>query len=377
MSRKYLAEKQSIESNELKNDEVEFDLKDILCKIIGIRKTIYKATVVGVVIGIIVALSTPKQYAVKVTLSPEVGSSKGNNGLAGIAASFLGNGVSMGEGVDALNLSLAKDIVSSTPFLLELLDIKVPVYDSDKKVSLSFYLEKQSAPWWSYIIGLPSVAIGEIQSLFVNNNRNEITNERKQVAIQLTKDESSKINILKKNITVSIDKKTGITNVSVIFQEPIVTAVMADTIVHKLQEYIIDYRTSKSKEDCVYWEKIFKERKAEYYAAQKKYADYVDTHDNLILQGVRTEQERLQNDMNLAYQVYTQVANQLQVAKAKVQEEKPVFAVVEPAVVPLQPIGIGLKMYILLFVLVAVFSAVLWDLLVWKIFDRLKNVENK
>lgn len=38
--------------------------------------------------------------------------------------------------------------------------------------------------------------------------------------------------------------------------------------------------------------------------------------------------------MNLAYQVYSQVASQLQVARAKVQEEKPVFAVLEPAVDP-------------------------------------------
>ena len=39
-----------------------------------------------------------------------------------------------------------------------------------------------------------------------------------------------------------------------------------------------------------------------YYEAQRKYADYMDSHDNIILQSVRTEQERLQNDMSLAYQ---------------------------------------------------------------------------
>ena len=82
--------------------------------------------------------------------------------------------------------------------------------------------------------------------------------------------------------------------------------------------------------------------------------NYVDAHDNLVLQSVRAEQERLQNDMSLAYQVYSQVANQLQVARAKVQEEKPVFAVVEPAVVPLKPSGMGLKIYILLFVFLSV-----------------------
>ena len=51
----------------------------------------------------------------------------------------------------------------------------------------------------------------------------------------------------------------------------------------------------------------------------------------------------MQNDMSLAYQVYSQVAGQLQVARAKIQEEKPVFAVLEPAVVPLLPSGISKK----------------------------------
>ena len=47
----------------------------------------------------------------------------------GIAASFLGSGVTMGDGTDALNASLSADIVGSTPFLLELLSMKVPYPD--------------------------------------------------------------------------------------------------------------------------------------------------------------------------------------------------------------------------------------------------------
>ena len=38
-------------------DEIEIDLMDILRKIIAIRKTIYKAVGIGLVIGIIIALS--------------------------------------------------------------------------------------------------------------------------------------------------------------------------------------------------------------------------------------------------------------------------------------------------------------------------------
>ena len=142
----------------------------------------------------------------------------------------------------------------------------------------------------------------------------------------------------------------------------------------KLQEYITDYRTSKAKEDCLYLEKLFKERQQEYYVAQKEYANYIDSHDNIILQSVRAEQERLQNDMSLAYQVYSQVANQLQLARAKVQEEKPVFAVVEPAVVPLNPSGINKKIYVLVFVFLSVCFVMFWKLLGEELLGKFKEI---
>lgn len=41
--------------------------------------------------------------------------------------------------------------------------------------------------------------------------------------------------------------------------------------------------------------------------------------------------------MNLAYQVYTSVAQQLQVAEAKVQEITPIYTVLEPATIPIAP----------------------------------------
>ena len=357
----------SEQSVERKLEDMEIDLLDIFRKIVAIRKKIYKAATIGLLIGIIVGVSIPKRYTVTVTLSPEMGNDKGNSGLTGLAASFLGGSASMGGGVDALNASLSSDIVSSTPFLLELLNMQVMV-DKGETKTLSGYLMTESSPWWSYIIGLPSMVIGGVKSLFIKED--ELFGERQQGGVViLTEKEKDQIDALKKNITAIIDKKTAITNVSVTLQNPKIAAVIAD----RLQEHIIGYRTSKAKEDCVYLEKLFEERKQEYYATQKDYAEYVDTHDNLILQSVRAEQERLQNDMSLAYQVYSQVANQLQVARAKVQEEKPVFAVVEPAVVPLKASGLGLKVYVLLFVFLFVFGTISWILMGRNIFNCLRK----
>ena len=272
------------------DEEIEIDLMDILRKIIGIRKKIYKAAGIGLLIGIIVAISIPKQYTVTVTLSPEMGSDKAG-GLSGLAASFLGSGGTMGDGADALNVSLSPDIVSSTPFLLELsaMNISVP---KDENMTLNTYLDEESSPWWGYIIGLPSMVIGGVKSLFTQEEYESTPSHKaRQSTIELSKKESHKIEILKNKIVVLVDKKTSITSITVTLQNPKVAAVVADSVVKKLQGYIIGYRTSKAKEDCLYLEKLFKERQQEYYVVQKKYANYMDSHDNIILQSVRAEQE--------------------------------------------------------------------------------------
>lgn len=368
-SEKGIKQRQDIHND----DEIEIDLMDFLRKVIGIRKAIYKAAGIGLLIGIIIAISIPKQYTVEVTLSPEMGSTKGG-GLSGLAASFLGSGATMSEGSDALNASLSADIVSSTPFLLELVTMKI-FSSKEENMTLNTYLDEESSPWWSYVIGFPSMVIGGVKSLFIKEDEETVSDRANQGTIELSKKESQKIEILKKMISASVDKKTSMTSVVVTFQSPRVAALVADSVVKKLQEYIIDYRTFKAKEDCVYLEKLFKERQQEYYAAQKKYADYMDSHDNIILQSVRAEQERLQNDMSLAYQVYSQVASQLQVARAKVQEEKPVFAVVEPAVVPLTPSGISKKIYVLAFIFLSVCIVICWKLFGKDVLNKFKEIQ--
>lgn len=359
---------QNPDVQEPENDEVEIDWMEILRKIIAIRKTLYKAAGVGVILGIIIALSIPKQYTVTVTLSPEMGSdAKASGGLASLASSFLGTGATSSP--DALNATLAPDIVASTPFILELFNTKVQTLDGKLDTTLVAYLDEQKQPWWGYIKAAPGMAIGAIKSLFAEEtDTTTVLNP-----FQLTKEESEKVEGLRKALTANVDKKTAMTTLTVTMQDPKVTAIVADSVVAKLQQYIIDYRIKKAKEDCAYLEQLYKERQQEYYDAQSKYAHYFDSNRNIAFQSVRAEQERLQNDMNLAYQVYSQVAQQLQVARAKIQEEKPVFAVVEPATVPLQPSGTSRKVILIGVVFLAVCGTGAWKLLGLTYWKKLKE----
>lgn len=345
-------------------DEVTIDWMALIRRILAIRRKLYLAAAVGLVAGVIIALSIPKQYTVSVTLSPEMGSGKSGGGLSGQAASFLGGGAGS-DSPDALNASLAPDIVASTPFLLELFDARVRTADGKVDTTLVAYLDEQSAPWWNTVLGLPGMAVGGIKALFSPVKEAPLTDTESPDggSIELSGEEAGKIGALRQAIQTEANIKTSITTLTVTLQDPKVTATVADSVVSKLQQYITAYRTRKAKEDCRYLEQLYRERQAEYYEAQQRYANYVDANSNVVFQSTLAERERLQNDMSLAYQVYSQVAQQLQVARAKVQEEKPVFAVVEPAVVPRSSSGTSGKVIVLGWIFLAVAGVAAWELL--------------
>ena len=349
-------------------DEMEIDLMEYARKLWAARKLLFKVAGIAVIVGLVIALTTPKQYTASVTLAPE-SSKAGGGGLSGIASMLGVGGLSMGSDADALNIQLYPNIVSSTPFILDLMDTPVKTIDKEQPdTTLVGYLkEYTSSSLMSTVMSLPFKAIGGIMSLFKSEEEKvgkEVINP-----FHLTQEQAGTVAGLKGMIIANVDKKTGVTTVSVTMQDPLVAAIMTDTVVVKLQEHITKYRVSKAEDDCKYWEELYQQRQDEYYKAQEKYAKYSDANNNVILQSVRIEQERLQNDMNLALQVYSNVAAQLQMAKAKVQEAKPVFAVVEPASVPLQSSGTSRSMTVIGTIFLFVAAAAAWVLFgvdLWK-----------
>lgn len=363
-------------------EELDIDLMEYVRKLWAARKLLLKVAGIAVIVGIVIALTTPKQYTVNVTLAPEM-SKSGNRSLSGIASMLGASGFNMGGDADALNVTLYPDIVSSTPFILDLMDTPVSMLDEElPDTTLVGYLQEYtSSSLMGTVMSLPFKAIGGIMSLFKSEKEKE-----SNVGINpfhLTKEQSMIVESLKQKIIANVDKKTGVTTVSVTMQDPMVAAMLTDTVIVKLKEHITHYRVSKAEDDCKYWEQLYNERRNDYHNKQMLYANYVDANKNIILQSVRIEQERLQNEMNSSFEVYRTVENQLQMARAKVQEAKPVFAIVEPATVPLRPSGTSRKMILVAVVFLAVAAAAAWVLFGKDLLKTLKekmaeeNPENK
>ena len=342
-------------------EEQEIDLIELAKKVWAERKLVFKACGYAVLVGLIVAFSIPREYSTSVTLAPE-STGKSTGGSMGALAAMAGINMGSSVGEDALYPDLYPDIVSSTPFLTELFDVKVK--DDKEKIDTTLYAyldEHQRAPWWSAIVSAPFKVLGWTISLFKDD---EAEGSGVLDPFRLTKEEANIAEALSKRIAVSVDKKTGVTTLTVTMQDPLISASLTDTVMCRLQNYITEYRTNKARHDLAFTEKLYIEAKNNYTEAQGKYASFVDANQNIILLSYRAEQERLQNEMNLAYNVYTQVAQQLQMAKAKVQEITPVYTVVQPATVPLRPSKPSKPMILIGFVFLAGVGSVGWILFV-------------
>jgi uncharacterized protein involved in exopolysaccharide biosynthesis len=356
-----MTENQYNEMNQQPTDEQEIDLLELAQKLWKERRLIIKACVIAAVVGIVVAFSIPKVYTTSVTLAPESGRS-GGGGLSSLAA-LAGVNTSSSNGGDALTVNLYPDIVSSTPFLTGLFDVRVS--DPKKKIDTTLYdymLNYQKSPWWSYVTSAPFRLIGWTFSLFRDKPAEEATAAKKIDTFQLTPKQSGVMGAISSSINVTVDNKTGLTTIEVSMQNPVISAAVTDTVMNRLQEYITNYRTMKARHDLAYTEKLYEESRDKYYKAQQRYARYIDSNQNIILSSYRTESERLQNEMNLAYGVYNQTAQQLQAAKARVMEITPVYTVVQPATVPLRASKPKKSMLLIGFVFLAFVGTSAWIL---------------
>lgn len=339
------------------SEEKEIDLLALGKKIWLKKKFILKVVGIGFIFGLVVAFSIPKEYTTAVILIPD--SKSTTSGNMGSLAALAGINLNTALGEDALaSPELYPSIINSTPFLKGLLNIQV----TDSKINIdttlySYINDYQSATWWSYLLKAP----GFLKTL-LSSKKDDLNNDNKSNERFISEKDQKILSTLASRIFINSNKKTGETTIDVTMQSPEISAYLADTITSYLQSYIIDYRTQKARKDLAYSEKLYEESKVDYYKTQATLAAYIDGNINVVSAKYKLTQERLQNEASLAYTLYNQMAQQLQMAKVKVQNTTPVFAVIQPAVEPLRPSKPSKKMIIAGAFFLSFLSASIWSI---------------
>ena len=352
-------------------EEQEIDIMELISKLWKKKWMILKWCGVGAVIGLIVGFSIPKTYKASVTLAPETEQRMGS-GVSSIASMM---GVSLDNSVDAISVEMFPDVVASTPFAFELFDLPVTFEYKDTLLTtylLDYVKVYQKQPWWDYVISAPFKALGWLMSLGEEEEPEVPMSELNPQ--NLPKSERGVVKFLAENISVVVDKKSGKTKITAEMQDPLVAAILVEAVMQNIKTYMSDYRTSKTRQDVENLTIIYEQRKQDYYDAQQAYAQYADANKNVVLQRAQAERERLQQEMNLAYTVYSQVATQLEAARIKEQEAKPVFAVLEPVTVPIRKSAPSKAKILVIFTLLAGCCAAAWVLFGEDYWKKLKDI---
>lgn len=324
------------------NNQKEIDLLDLLRQVWAARKRIVKYAVIGGVAGLIIGFSIPKSYVTTIKLAPESkNGAQGGGGMAGLAA-MAGINLAQGGANDGITTAIFPEIVRSTPFLLEFAEIPVtlsaPKGETGPRMSLFDYVtEHQKRAWWKYITAFPGKAIGWVTSIGRDREEEAVPPLDSVNLFFLPGPYRGFVGSLDQMLRVEEDKKSSMLEVKVTMQDPLVAAVVADSLVTKLQRYMTTYRTQKTRNDLEQNIRQNAEAKLRYYEAEDRLVAAVDQNRTISSEALRTRIERLRNEREIAYNVYNQTASQVEVTKIKLQEETPIATVVEPAIVSDRP----------------------------------------
>lgn len=304
-----------------------------ITKLILRNKKYYLYTLpVAFVLSSLLIICVPRYYTCTVTMAPEASVMSGGT-LSDMAATF---GITLGSsntsGSDAILPDLYPDVVASTNFQVKLANVKVTSNDGIVCDTYYNYLKNNwKTPWWNKVFLW-------VKSLFSDKSSLGSSSDKLD-PFRLSRRQKGVLQLLERNISCSIDKKSYVISITVKDQDPLVCATMADSVKAHLQEFITEYRTSKARIDYNHARKLCEEAHAQYVKARQKYAAYSDSNEGLILESYRSKQEDLENEMQLKYNTYTAMAAQMQTADAKVQERTPAFTTIQESSVPVKPAG--------------------------------------
>jgi uncharacterized protein involved in exopolysaccharide biosynthesis len=318
-----------MEENKNYTPEV-INLRLIVKKTWDNRKLFYKILPIVFVLSSLYIVCIPRYYSSETKLVPEIGNPMNGGTLGDLASSF---GIDLGQMQtnDAINPLLYPDLLEDNGFATSMFNIRVKSQDGEIDTNYHDYLKSyQKEAWWNY-------PIKWVKNLF--KPKEESGGKGEFDPYNLSKKEDAIAENVRRNIQISIDKKSGIITINVKAQDPLICKTLTDSIKDRLQAFITDYRTNKARIDYEYYEELAKQAKREYEKARQQYGSLSDANSKVALRSVELKMEDMENDMQLKFNAYTTINTQLQAAKAKVQEKTPAFTVLKGAAVPIKPAG--------------------------------------
>lgn len=376
-----------VEFMDTADNENDIDLIDLFLILWNEKKTILIITLCFLGLGIFHYSFGPKEYISEAMLLRESDRSF-DPGLSFFQQfGFLGSAQQQAITADGSSASIP-DILGSVDFQSRFLLEEVEFSTIGSSMSLyDYFVEYYEPPYRSkvyntvqnYTIYLPLTLYRKVQGFFRRWGNKSVQNTL-DASVPLINDEELRILIVSPQLMglvsqmasrIEITTEGSLIKSAIRLPDPKAAADANAILIDRIQEYLINNRIEKARQDLGYVEGLQGQSRDRYEEAQLELATFRDENRGSLTATASTELERLQDEKNRLSSVYSNLSIRLEEARLKLQEDTPVFTMFQKPILPNQ--STASSIFILPAFLVFGFSfGIIWVLAV-KIFKAIRQ----
>jgi uncharacterized protein involved in exopolysaccharide biosynthesis len=293
----------------LNEHENEIDLLEIFQLIWSKKRFISIFTGIVTIIAIIYSLLATPYYKSHITIYP-MGEDAGNSSLGqlqGLASTF---GINMGSANSTP--FYIPDIVNSRRLKKQIINNKWETEVFDNPVNLITYWEIDDTTGFS----IKKIITG----LFKSNEQSDPYYKYQEKAIEQ----------LSEQLSVSIDDESGLITISLLMEEPQLSADIVNFVAEKVKHYISKEVFIQSSENRQFIENRMAEAKEELSNSEVKLTDFRKEHPlALDTPDLQLQRGRFMRDIEVNQEVFITLRQQYELAKIEELKEAPIINILD------------------------------------------------
>lgn len=354
--------------------ENEIKILDLVEKVWDGRKGLLLIIVLFTIIGLFNYIFGPRDFESSSILLQE---SRQNSSQLQLQQLIGGNfgGAAFAAG-DVIPPSLYPQIVFNAEFQRQLISEDIHFEKLEMTTTLLEYFSNHYEPpvtdkvygWLNKLtIGLPSTLYSWIsgalswftglvteESVEIESTQGMEPNNRYLV---LSPEERRAISEMRDRIIIEIEG--SLITIRTKLPDAVAAAEINYILVERIQQYVTDYRVEKARQNLEFIVNQHKEAKQRYTDAHMELATFRDQNIQITSAIARTQQEELENQRNLMFNIYNSISQQLEQARLKLQEETPVFNVMQRSSMPTSTLS-GSKLLLIATIIVGAILGLVW-----------------
>jgi hypothetical protein len=352
-------------------DEDEITLKELIWKgraffkrIRREKRFIVRFLFITIPIGLLLAFGTTPEYTASMRIMPYRAPGGGSSGLSGLAG-LAGIKIPSRGAEETVQPEMYPDIAKSADFCIALAETPIYFKNYGKKVtSVQYHLELKKPSFADYVkkytIGIPKTIIGWFRT---SPQEETLSDPSIPNYAKYSQDYLLALEAIKGSFSVTPEMIKGYSAVTSLkieatMPDPMAAAGMAQAAADQLMDAVIEVEIKKVSDELVFLEEHHKKMHKRYVDAQMALARFKDRTRGTTSATVLAEEQRLQSDFNLAFELLRNVSQELEQAKIKLNRETPVFTVLENVIVPNTPSAPRKSRILILSVFLGVFFGV-------------------